>query len=232
MLDRDEFCLALLSALPAAVRADWCALNEVPAELPDTISLTHPLLPREVHETFAALSTQNPIAAHFLDTGDGRATRISDLVTRRELHRLELYQQVYRPLGIEYQIAFTLPSNAQRILGATLSRCARDFSARERDLLNLARPYLIQMYRNAIAHSELEAEPSLSVPALQARGLSRRQAQILRLVAAGRTTPQAATVLAITPRTAEKHLQQTYRALGVHTRADAVRVARAGGERS
>jgi hypothetical protein len=38
---------------------------------------------------------ENPIAQHYARTRDGRAYRFSDLITRRELRALALYQQVY-----------------------------------------------------------------------------------------------------------------------------------------
>lgn len=225
LTDLDEFCDGLLHALRQAVPSDWSALNEVPSEYPNAISLTEPPVPVEMHELFARYGTQNPVAAHFLSTGDGRATRISDLITRRELHRLDLYRHIYTRLRVEYQIAFTLPSKAERILGVVLSRERRDFTARERDLLNLCRPYLIQLYRNALAMSERDRNPQLPLRALQALGLTRRQAQVLRLVATGHTTPQAAAELGIAPKTAQKHLEHCYRTLNVHTRAEAARIA-------
>jgi DNA-binding CsgD family transcriptional regulator len=226
LTELDEFCDGLLHALREAVPSDWSALNEVPAELPDTVSISEPAVPLELHQTFARYATQNPIAAYFLRTRDGRATRISDLITRRHLHQLDLYQHVYQELRIEYQIAFTLPSEAARILGVVLSRERRDFTARERDLLNLARPYLIQLYRNALTHTEHDPNPQLPLSALQGLGLTRRQAQVLRLVAAGATSRQAAARLEITPRTAQKHLEHCYRTLGVTNRTDAARAAR------
>jgi DNA-binding CsgD family transcriptional regulator len=223
LTDLDEFCDGLLHALREAVPSDWSALNEVPSEYPNAISLTEPPMPTEFHELFARYGTQNPIAAHFLRTRDGRATRISDLITRRELHRLELYRHIYTRLRIEYQIAFTLPSAAERILGVVLSRERRDFTARERDLLNLARPYLVQLYRNALAQQDSGPQPSLA--ALQALGLTGRQAQVLRLIATGHTSKQAAAQLGINPKTAEKHLEHCYRTLNVNTRAEATNIA-------
>jgi hypothetical protein len=85
---------------------------------------------------------------------------------------------VYKPLGAEYQIAFTLPSGAGRILGVALSRRKRNFTAVERDLLNLARPYLIQAYRNALAHTDLmqASRTSVNIAALRPLGLTERQA--------------------------------------------------------
>jgi DNA-binding CsgD family transcriptional regulator len=226
LLDLDELALGLIHALREAVPSDWSALNEVPADLPHTISVTDPPLPVSAHEAFARYAHQNPIAAHFLRTRDGRATRISDIVTRRELHRLELYRHVYRDLGVEYQIAFTLPSPAERILGASLSRSKRDFTARERDVLNLARPFLIQVYRNALLHSRLavEAEPEVPLAKLQSLGLTRRQAQVLRLVVMGRSGAQAGAALGIAPRTVHKHLEHCYRRLNVGGSGEASRV--------
>ncbi|HEX4437587.1 MAG TPA: helix-turn-helix domain-containing protein [Solirubrobacteraceae bacterium] len=227
LLDLDELSLGLMHALQEAVPADWSALNEVPADLPRTISLTAPPLPAWVHNGFARHGSQNPIAAYFLRTRDGRATRISDVMTRREFHRLEVYTHVYRPLGIEYQIAFTLPSSAERILGASLSRVRRDFTARERDLLNLSRPYLIQVYRNALEHSRVAAgaDPQLPLQGLEALGLTHRQAQVLRLVVTDRSASEAGAALGIAPRTVHKHLENCYRTLGVGGRREASRVA-------
>ena len=225
LLDVNEFCHGLLVALREAVPSDWSALNEVPADLPTSISLAEPPVPEHLHMAFAQLATSNPIAAHFLATRDGRATRISDLITRRQLHHLPLYREVYAQLGIEYQIAFTLPSSAGRILGVVLSRTRRDFTARERDLLNLARPYLIQTYRNALqASSAPKIGEEIPTDVLLALGLTHRQAEVMRLIATGHTAPQAAATLEIAPRTAQKHVELAYRTLGVGDRSEASRV--------
>jgi DNA-binding CsgD family transcriptional regulator len=227
LLDLEELCHGMLRALREAVPAEWCALNELPADLPHTISLTEPEVPRELHVAFARYGLQNPLAAYYLGTMDGRAMRFSDLLTRRELHRLDLYREVYRPLGVEYQIAFTLPSSAHQVLGIALSRGKRDFTATERTLLNLARPYLIQAYRNALAHTALThgAGRQIVVSDLLALGLTRRQAEVLRLVSMGRSDQDAAAALGITVRTAQKHLEHCYRTLAVNDRSQAARLA-------
>lgn len=223
LLELEEFCAGLLTALRRSVPADWSALHELPADLPRTVSLTEPAVPAELHLAFARYGLENPLVAYYLRTRDGRATRFSDLVTRRELHRLSLYREVYRLLGVEYQIAFTLPSASQRVLGVALSRGTRNFSASERDLLNLARPYLIQAYRNALAHTALAsgAGRQILVADLCALGLTRRQAEVLRLVAMGHSDQDAATALGIAPRTAQKHLEHCYRTLAVSGRSQA-----------
>jgi DNA-binding CsgD family transcriptional regulator len=227
LLDLEELCHGMLRALREAVPAEWCALNELPADLPHTISLTEPPVPPEVHTAFARYGLQNPIAAYYMRTDNGRAMRFSDLITRRELHRLELYREVYAPLGVEYQIAFTLPSGSRRVLGISLSRSSRDFTATERDLLNLVRPYLIQAYRNALAHTELTrgAGRQIVLDDLTALGLTRRQAEVLRMVAMGSSDHDAAAALRIAVRTVQKHLEHCYRALGVTGRSQAAKLA-------
>ncbi len=234
LLDLDELCHGLLRALREAVPAEWCALNELPADLPHTVSITEPEVPPEMHVAFARYGGQNPVVEHYLKTGDGRAMRFSDLITRRELHRLALYREVYRPLGVEYQIAFTLPSSYQRVLGIALSRAKRDFTATERDLLNLTRPYLIQVYRNALAHTELArgAGRQIVIADLRALGLTQRQAEVLRLVAMGSSDQAAATALGIGIRTAQKHLEHCYRTLAVSDRSQAAQLAWAAARNS
>jgi DNA-binding CsgD family transcriptional regulator len=227
LLDLDELCDGMLRALREALPAEWCSLNELPADLPHTVSLTEPPVPAELHVTFARLASENPLVSHYLHSSDGRAIRFSDLITRHELHRLDLYREVYRPLGVEYQIAFTLPSSSPRILGIALSRSKHDFSASERDLLNLARPYLIQAYRNALAHTALArgAGRQIVVDDLMALGLTKRQSEVLRLVAMGHSDTTAAGTLGIATRTAQKHLEHCYRILEVSDRAQAAQLA-------
>lgn len=52
-------------------------------------------------------------------------------------------------------------------------------------------------------------------------GLSEREVEVLRLIAAGRSNREIATSLVISPRTAEHHVQHVYAKIGVSTRAGA-----------
>jgi len=56
-------------------------------------------------------------------------------------------------------------------------------------------------------------------------GLSRREIDVLQLVAAGRTSGEIATELFISARTAEHHIQNIYTKIGVSNRAAATRWA-------
>jgi len=77
--------------------------------------------------------------------------------------------------------------------------------------------------RRQIDVARREPDPRAS----QARpgGLSRRELEVLRLLADGRTSAEIATQLFISPRTAEHHVQHIYTKIGVSSRAAATRWA-------
>jgi len=53
-------------------------------------------------------------------------------------------------------------------------------------------------------------------------GLTARERQVLAWVARGKTNPEVAEILWVTPATVRKHLENVYAKLGVHTRTEAV----------
>lgn len=77
------------------------------------------------------------------------------------------------------------------------------------------------------ASPTFHASPAPVVPPNQAlvAGLTQREIEVLRLVAAGLTNAQAAEQLSVTPRTINAHLTSIYSKTGVTSRAGAVRFA-------
>jgi hypothetical protein len=193
LLDLDELVDGLLRVLPEAVPSDYISLNDVGPDPEGVVAVILPEQPLHLHQAFARHAYENPIAAHYAATHEGRPFRLSDLTTTEELHATSLYREVYAPLRVEYQIAFTLPASPGRILAIAMSRGDRDFSDEERDLLTRARPFLIQAWRNAIQHTALRddlrrrpfedggTDGAMSA-ALRERGLTARQAEVLWLV--------------------------------------------------
>jgi DNA-binding CsgD family transcriptional regulator len=145
----EEFRAGLLEILDRAIPSDWVSFNEMDADPERTVVLADPPLSEEQVATFARLAHENPILAEIRRTGDGRPRRFSDLVDRRALHELLLYREFYGPLGIESQVAFTLPARPPLVLGVAMCRGVEDYSVEELGFLGLARPHLIQAYRNA-----------------------------------------------------------------------------------
>ena len=76
------------------------------------------------------------------------------------------------------------------------------------------------------------ASSNVRLEKLLDRGLTRRQAEVMALLLAGRTTCEAALQLSISPRTAEKHIQLACVALGARTRSEALVALASGAESS
>jgi DNA-binding CsgD family transcriptional regulator len=76
----------------------------------------------------------------------------------------------------------------------------------------------------------LRSEPVGSAPREVGCTLTRREDEVLRWVAAGKSNAQIADILGLRPRTVHKHLEHVYCKLGVENRTSAVmRVLRSGG---
>jgi DNA-binding CsgD family transcriptional regulator len=82
-----------------------------------------------------------------------------------------------------------------------------DFSERDRFVMSLLRPHLVE----AVARSGAAAT-----------SLTERQTQLLRLVADGLTNAQIAVSLNLSPHTVRTHLANIFERLGVTSRAGAV----------
>ncbi len=161
MDDLEEFRAGVLSVMRQLIPADIASYNEISREPPSALVVADPHsalgdVAPERQRHFAELVWQNPLAAHFVRTGDSAAQRMSDFITRRGLHKLELYDVFYRPIGTEYQLAFTVPAEG-RLIGITLSRCERDFQDADRELLDQVRQLVVPLYRNLLDRARLQA---------------------------------------------------------------------------
>jgi DNA-binding CsgD family transcriptional regulator len=226
LLDIDELRFGLLDAIHRALPSDYVSLNEVGPGPEDILALIRPESEPEEFERWARHAHENPLLQHYQRTQNGQAVRFSDFVTSEELHALPLYRELYEPMGVEYQLAFTLPGGPRQVLAIALSRGDRDYTDAERDFATNARPFLIQAYLNAIAYQAARngtgASPATPLlESLLSAGLTPREAESLRLVALGRSNHHVARTLGISHRTVGKHLERGFRKLGVGDRSTA-----------
>ncbi len=225
--DLAEFRSVLLPGIHRLVSSDYVAYNEVEQGSEAVLTINSPELPAWALSAWERHAGENPLLQRFLRTQDGRARRFSEVVSPAELRRTELYAQLYKPLGVEHQIAFTLPSTPELTIGIALVRGGRNFTERDRRVLDLTRPHLIQAYRAAQRRGRLleQADRVLSLEALRRLGLSPREAEVLQGLARGEDGEAVASRLRVTPRTIAKHVQNIHSKLGVSSRAQAVATA-------
>jgi DNA-binding CsgD family transcriptional regulator len=145
-------------------------------------------------------------------SGDLRSvTKISDFYSHTEWRNHAMYCDYFRPLGIKWEMMVCLPGGPGRTIRLVLFRGpGPDFTERDRGLLALLRPHLYEAYSDGERRSR-------GVP-----GLTDRQWQIMRLVAAGYSNAQIARRLFISEGTVRKHLENIFERLDVTNRIGAI----------
>ena len=159
-------------------------------------------------------STHPLVRYHASERGVG-ARRISDSIPFARFRESELFSDYYRRIGIDHVVALPIFVDDRTLVSFVLNRRRRDFSDRERDLLDLARPTLRGLYRT---FSRIGDAP---VMAGLATSLTKRENEVLHWLSAGKTDRDIAAILGCSHRTVQKHLQRVYDKLGVETRTAA-----------
>jgi DNA-binding CsgD family transcriptional regulator len=227
--DLCEFRVGAIALVRELVPCESVSYNEVKPGM-DAIVVADPAdwLTTESLEVFGRLAVENPLIAHYMRTGDGRPMRFSDFLSRRRLHRLALYDELYGQMNVEHQIAFVLPSQPGEVVGIALNRERHDFSHEEAAMLDLLRAPLRACYErllererlmSLLAAYELREDVATRMTAL---GLSERQIEVMRGVLGGASNAEVGVSLQISRRTVEKHLQSIYVRLGVTSRTQAI----------
>jgi DNA-binding CsgD family transcriptional regulator len=170
-------------------------------------------IPPDIQEAGGRLGRQDPIR-HGVGEHEHRALKLSDFLTRRERRKLEFYWEVWRPLGIDDSLRVWLPAPAGRARVVYLERGKRDYTDRERSMLELLRPTLIRVQRAAYTRRHGNGDA--------AAALTGREREILGWIARGKTTRQIGTILTVSPHTVRKHIEHIPDKLDVSTRSEAV----------
>lgn len=149
-----------------------------------------------------------------LARGPGVASTWLDLYTDREFRSL-LMAEYFRVNGIWHDLLVHLPAGRGLMQMLVLHRDSGDapFSERDRLLLTLLRPHVIEL-RDRVEAQRRDA-PSLTP----------RQTELLRRVARGDTNRQLARDLGVSEGTVRKHLENIYARLDVHSRTEALAVS-------
>jgi DNA-binding CsgD family transcriptional regulator len=235
--DMDTFPRRAIEGIGALIPSDMLTYNEIDSRQQHVYVVEQPasVISASQVRTFERLAGQHPLIRHYALTRETRPRKISDFLSLSEFRRLDLYQEFFREVAVNYQMAVTIPSSNSVLIGIALNRTLRDFSERDRAVLDVIRPHLAQSYRNAIEKTTLRqrteaAERSLwSAPAASLALLTSREQEVLVLVADGKTNVQIADRLALSPRTVQKHLEHIYDKVGVRRRtAAAMKLASSG----
>jgi DNA-binding CsgD family transcriptional regulator len=213
--DKAAFARLGVERLPKLVASEFTTLSicHLASGKREVFGLPAGALSAEDRTAFDRHFHQHPLVRYHAYQRGPNTQRISDSLPLEQFRRSALYNDYYRRIRIDHAMALPIYVRDGLLVSFVLNRTRRDFTDRERALLDLMRPHLARIFRRV---------NSLG-------GLTAREAEVLRWVAAGKSDAQVSAILRISARTVQKHLQNIYEKLGVENRTAAVN--RASGAR-
>jgi DNA-binding CsgD family transcriptional regulator len=150
---------------------------------------------------------------------------MSHIVSRQKFIRTRTYELIFRPYGFEHQLMIPLRLNVSQKSGIAygVNRCKRDFSESDQCRAYAVQPVLAALHAALAARQP--SEEQLDVARATTR-LTRRELEIITLMASGMTAAAIGHARRISSRTVRKHLENAYSKLGVHDRLQAVTYCR------
>jgi DNA-binding CsgD family transcriptional regulator len=140
----------VLERLRALVGCEWASYCELDRSRRRTLALVESPAPDADpgDAVFWRIVQEHPLC-RAQASGRLDAMKLSDFHGTRELRRLDVYADWFRPLGVEYEMEVAIPAAQGQTRTFLFDDGHRDFGERERDLLNLLQPHLAQLHRAA-----------------------------------------------------------------------------------
>jgi DNA-binding CsgD family transcriptional regulator len=207
-LDKASFAQLGVEHLPALVASEFTTLSicHLASGRREVFGMPAGALSAEDRAAFDRHFHEHPLVRYHAYQGGRTTQRISDALPLSEFRRSALYNDYYRRVRIDHAMALPIYVGNGLLVSFVLNRARRDFTDRERALLEVMRPHLSRIYTRMTCGD----------------GLTARESEVLRWVAAGKSDGQIGAILRISPRTVQKHLQSVYEKLGVESRTAAV----------
>jgi DNA-binding CsgD family transcriptional regulator len=171
--ETESFQTRILKAVKKIIPGEFFALDffHLRGEwLGKDICRTEPLnivAPRQA-EAFGSYFQEHPLFIEFLRSKLVAPRKITDYVTFGQYCRTGIYNEFYRLLGVDRQMAIGFPATPEMFSLIALNRYKKDFTESERLMLTHLRPHIIAAYQNMEALSRLQFERAQLQMALEA----------------------------------------------------------------
>jgi DNA-binding CsgD family transcriptional regulator len=156
-LDLENFAGYVVSALPGLVSCDMISYSELDPARRTASWIIDPVPPDfpELLRSFEQNLRERPQVHPHGRTRGGELLKVSDFLERSRFQQLLLYEEICHRIGAEYRTTIEPPTPLPLVIRVSLDRGGRDFSGRERALLDTLGPHLAQAHRNAGAVTEM-----------------------------------------------------------------------------
>ena len=234
----------VVTRLPQLVGSELTTLSDcdLTTDTRHVVSFPNNAISSTERACFDQFIHQHPLVQFHSQWTNQRARRISDCLPVSWFRRTELYNEYYRRIGIGHVVALPLITGRNRIVSFVLNRERRDFGERDIQMLDLLRPGLATLYSRALQAETMRADLADMAAKLRSKGvamrrlpdgaaLTPREQEVLMWLGRGKSNAQIAAILAMSPRTVQKHLERIFEKLGVENRTAAVlRMLQSAGE--
>lgn len=158
-----------------------------------------------------------------VEARNGHARLLQDFLSWRQYRETEIYREVLHPCRYEWPISVMMRGHGDRsVLSFGLFRSGRrNFSERDRACMNLLLPHLARLHEVACLRSKLEGYLP-SPDDFRELNLTMREAEVLYLVAEGKSNSEIARFLGIAEQTTKNYLHTIFNKLGVENRTAAM----------
>ena len=219
--DDAAFARAGVRELPALVAAELTTLSicHLKTGRREVTGFPDERIGTEDRACFDRHFAEHPLVRyHAVQRGAG-AHRISDSTPFARFRHSALYSEYYRRIGIDHVVAVPIEVDDDLLVSFVLNRKRRDFSDRERELLDRVGPVLSRLF--VALRTPARAGPPVARVRTDLE-LTPRERDVIAWLAGGKTDRDIGAILGCSHRTVQKHLQRIYEKLGVETRTAAV----------
>jgi len=166
----DDLTTHIVSAIPTLIPTDICSYNEMNSRRRYAVYKMWPPDRSMIPDAPAILgeySHQHPLVTYVERTKDFTTRKITDFVTQRQFRRTDLFNELYHPLRIPYNMGASLALKRHCLVAIGLNRGGRDFAPDELALLEILRPHVVQAFGNAETVTKMREELSSRTQAME-----------------------------------------------------------------
>lgn len=187
---------------------------------------------RDEVEFYRRHADEHPLYQHYQDPAhQGRAVRLSDIISMKKYRRHPIYRMCHARLGIAYILSFMAPSGPGRAFAIGFDRTGaeKNFSRRELAMLQVISPHLAQQFHRfelGIGRNRPWRDPTTADWLAGALMVSNREAELLLYLLEGCSNQEIAVQAGISESTVKRHFTNAFAKLNVQNRVQALQLVR------